>query len=86
MWRVVWEPVLLFLSPFIAYAGLLVLRRLPPFSSRHWTQGMVSMLTLAGLFAAVLFMLAYGLLAERHTGAYLPAHIENGRVVPGRME
>lgn len=86
MWRVLWEPVLLFLAPFIAYASLLLLRRTAPFSSRHWTQGTVSMLTLAGLAAAVVFMLAYGLLAERHKGAYVPAHIENGRLVPGRME
>ncbi len=86
MWRVVWEPVLLFLAPFIAYVGLLLLRRAAPFSSRHWTQGTVSMLTLAGLAAAIIFVLAYGILAERHKGAYVPAHIENGRVVPGRME
>ncbi|MGB8277324.1 MAG: DUF6111 family protein [Methylovirgula sp.] len=86
MWRVLWEPVLLFLAPFIAYAGLLLLRRTAPFSSRHWTQGTVSMLTVAGLAAAIVFMLAYGLLAERHKGAYVPAHIENGRLVPGRIE
>lgn len=86
MWRIFWEPALLFLSPFIAYAVLLVLRRNGPFSRRHWTQGTVSMLTLVGLAAAVVFMLAYGLLAERHQGGYVPAHIENGQVVPGRME
>ena len=86
MWRIFWEPALLFLSPFIAYAALLALRRTAPFSSRHWTQGTVSMLTLFGLAAAVVFMLAYGLLAERHKGDYVPAHIENGQVVPGRME
>jgi hypothetical protein len=86
MWRVLWEPALLFLSPFIAYAGLLLLRRTAPFSRQHWTQGTVSMLTLAGLAAAIVFMLAYGLFAERHKGDYVPAHIENGQVVPGRME
>ncbi len=86
MWRVIWEPALLFLSPFIVYVILLVLRRTAPFSSRHWTQGTVSMLTLAGLAAAVVFMLAYGLLAKRHMGGYVPAHIENGQIVPGRME
>jgi len=86
MWRVLWEPVLLFLSPFIAYAGLLLLRRITPFSARQWTQGTVSTLTLSGLALAIVFMLGYGLFAERHKGAYVPAHIENGRIVPGRMQ
>lgn len=86
MWRVLWEPALLFLSPFIAYAGLLLLRRIMPFSSRHWTLGTVSSLTLCGLAFAIVFMLGYGLFAERHKGAYVPAHIENGQVVPGRMQ
>jgi hypothetical protein len=43
-------------------------------------------LTLAGLSAAIVFMVFYGLLAERHHGAYVPAHIENGRLVPGHIE
>jgi len=86
MWRVLWEPALLFLLPFIAYAGLLFLRRVAPFSSAYWTRGTVSVLTLAGLAAAIIFMLVYGFLAERHKGTYVPAHIEDGRLVPGRME
>lgn len=86
MWRVIWQPALLFLTPFIGYAVLLILRRTAPFSSRHWTQGTISILTLAGLAAAIAFMLTYGLLVERHKGTYVPAHIENGRLVPGRME
>jgi amino acid transporter len=86
MWRVIWEPALLFLAPFIVYVGILLLRRRAPFSRRHWARGTVSVLTLVGLAAAIVFMLAYGLLAERYKGAYVPAHIENGRLVPGRME
>ena len=86
MWRIIWEPALLFLSPFIAYTLLLILRRTAPFSSGHWSPGTVSMLTLGGLAAAVVFMLAYGLLAKRHMGDYVPAHIENGQLIPGRMQ
>jgi hypothetical protein len=86
MWRDLWEPALLFFTPFIAYAGLLLLRRAAPFSSKHWTQGTVSTLTLCGLAIAIVFMLGYGLFAERHKGAYVPAHIENGQIVPGHME
>jgi len=86
MWRVLWRPALLFLLPFIAYAVLLVLRRTTPFASRNWSQGTVSTLTLVGLLAAVIGMLAFGIFAERHLGAYVPAHIENGVLVPGHME
>jgi hypothetical protein len=31
-------------------------------------------------------MLILGVLAPRHSGAYVPAHIENGTLVPGRIE
>lgn len=86
MWRVIWKPLLLFLLPFIGYAALLVLRRTPPFASRNWSRGTVSRLTLAGLFAAIVGVFLFGVFAERHYGAYVPAHIEDGAVVPGHME
>jgi hypothetical protein len=86
MWRVLWRPALLLLLPFMAYAGLLALRRTTPFASRNWSQGTVSTLTLVGLLAAVIGMLAFGIFAERHLGAYVPAHIDNGVLVPGHME
>lgn len=86
MWRVIWRPALLFLLPFLAYAVLLVMRRTTPFASRNWSQGTVSTLTLAGLLIAVVGMLLFGVFAERHLGAYVPAHIENGTLVPGRMQ
>jgi hypothetical protein len=43
-------------------------------------------LTLLGLVIAVIGMFAFGIFADRHLGAYVPAHIENGVVVPGRMQ
>jgi len=86
MWRVIWRPVLLFLLPFIGYAVLLVLRRTTPFASRNWSQGTVSTLTLAGLLAAVIGVFLFGVFTQRHLGAYVPAHIVNGTLVPGHME
>jgi len=86
MWRVIWRPDLLFLLPFIGYAVLLVLRRTTPFASRNWSQGTVSTLTLAGLLAAVIGVFLFGVFAQRHLGAYVPAHIVNGTLVPGHME
>jgi hypothetical protein len=86
MWRALLEPVLLFLSPFLAYALVLGLRRRYPLGSDHWTQGAVSTLGLIGLVLAVAGMLFLGIFAERHVGGYVPAHIENGKLVPGRIQ
>ena len=86
MVRVLLEPALFFLSPFIAYALYLIIRRRYPFTLDHWGGSSVAMLTLCGLVIAILGVLALGLFAERHQGAYVPAHLEKGRLVPGHME
>jgi protein-S-isoprenylcysteine O-methyltransferase Ste14 len=86
MLRVILEPALLFLSPFAAYLIYLYLRRRYPFVVDHWTRGTVSTLTLAGLAIAVAGLFLLGFFSERHEGAYAPAHIENGRLIPGHME
>jgi hypothetical protein len=86
MWRAILEPALLFVSPFAAYTVYLVLRRNYPFAMEHWTKSAVSTLTLAGLVFAVTGMIAFGVFAPRHVGAYVPAHIENGKLVPGHMQ
>jgi hypothetical protein len=86
MWRFMIEPALLFLSPFAFYAASLMLRRTPPFTGDAWSRGTVSWLTLAGLVVAISGMILVGVYAERHSGAYVPAHIENGKLVPGKLD
>ncbi|MGH6830612.1 MAG: DUF6111 family protein [Methylocella sp.] len=86
MWRAILEPALLFALPFAVYTIYLVLRQSYPFAMEHWTKGAVSTLTLAGLVIAVTGMIAFGIFAPRHVGGYVPAHIENGKIVPGRMK
>jgi Family of unknown function (DUF6111) len=86
MWRAILEPALLFASPFLAYAVYLALRRNYPLALEHWSKSAVSTLTLAGLVLALGGMLAFGIFAPRHEGAYIPAHIEGGKVVPGRIQ
>ncbi len=85
MWRVILEPLLLFATPFVAYALFHLLLRRWPFVSDLWTRGTVSTLTIAGLAVAIVGMVMLGASA-RSTGVYVPAHIENGRLVPGRFE
>lgn len=86
MWRAILEPVLLFASPFIAYAAYLILRRKYPFALEHWTKSSISTLTLIGLVAAASGILAFGIFAPRHRGAYVPAHVEDGKIAPGHWE
>jgi hypothetical protein len=43
-------------------------------------------MTLLGLAAAVLGLVAVNAFAPRGRGVYVPAHVENGILVPGRIE
>lgn len=86
MSRAVLESLALFLSPFAVYVVYLLLRARWPLEVDHWTTGRVSLLTLIGLAAAVLGFVALSLFAPRGQGVYVPAHVENGVLVPGRFE
>jgi hypothetical protein len=86
MWRAILEPALLFGSPFAAYAIYLALRLKYPFEVEHWSRSAVSTLALTGLAIAVIGVFAIGIFAERGQGAYVPAHIKNGQIVPGRIQ
>jgi len=86
MLRAILEPVALFLTPFIAFAIYLILRARYPLAIEHWSRGRVSTMTLAGLFIAVLGMVLLGLYAPRGRGVYVPAHVENGQLVPGHIQ
>jgi hypothetical protein len=86
MLRALLEPVALFLAPFIAFALYLALRARYPLAVEHWTRGRVSTLTLTGLVIAALGMFLFGLAAPRGHGTYVPAHVENGQLIPGHIE
>jgi hypothetical protein len=86
MGRTVLEPLAFFLSPFAVYALYLTLRARYPLEVEHWTRGRVSALSLIGLAAAVLGLVAINTFAPRGRGVYIPAHEENGVLVPGRIE
>ena len=79
------ETALFFSAPFTLYALFHLLQMRWPFVAEFWHKGVVSTLTIAGLLFAVAGMLFVGL-GPRQQGTYIPAHIENGRLVPGRFE
>ncbi len=86
MAREVLEPLALFLAPFAAYALYLLLRARYPLEVEHWTGFRVSVMTLIGLAAAVLGLVLLDAFAPRGQGVYVPAHEQNGVLVPGRFE
>jgi hypothetical protein len=86
MGRTVLEPLVFFLSPFVVYAIYLSLCARYPLEVGHWTRGRVSAMTLVGLAAAVLGLVAVDAFAPRGRGVYVPAHVENGMLVQGRFE
>ena len=85
MWRAYLDTILLFALPFVLYAVFHLLLLRWPFVASLWTRGRVSSLAIAGLVLAVIGILSLGL-GSRETGAYVPAHIENGRLAPGHFE
>jgi heme/copper-type cytochrome/quinol oxidase subunit 1 len=84
MTRAILQELVLFLLPFVAFALYLVIRRRNPLLWSHWSNQSV-WLVIAGLACVVVSLLTAGLLADRQTGAYVPSHVENGRVVPGQF-
>jgi Family of unknown function (DUF6111) len=86
MLRAILEPLGLFLIPFAAFAIYLLLRLRYPLAIEHWTRGRVSTMTLIGLAIAVVGLFTFGISAPRGHGTYVPAHVENGQLVPGRIQ
>jgi Family of unknown function (DUF6111) len=86
MWRAVVESLGLFFAPFLLFAIYLVLRLRYPLAVEHWTRGRVATLILIGLAAAVAGLVGLISTAPRGQGVYVPAHVENGVLVPGRIE
>ncbi len=84
MIRPILIELLLFLTPFAAYAFLLWARNHGVFDLESWPLRTVAALTVT----ALLLMGASAIIAAQFSGAppgstYVPAHVENGRLVPG---
>ncbi|HEY5048115.1 MAG TPA: DUF6111 family protein [Rhizomicrobium sp.] len=81
--RLLLPRLLLFLLPFILYyVFLFFTRRLPARTLTPWT-----LLAIAGLALVAASFVYLGLTEGDSTrGAYVPAHVVDGRVVPGHVE
>jgi len=86
MLRAAFESIGLFLLPFLAFAVYLILRLRYPLAVEHWTRGRMATLTLVGLVAVLAGLIALGFTGRRGKGLYVPAHVENGVLIPGHIE
>jgi hypothetical protein len=84
MIRPVLTEIGIFLIPFAVYALFLVATRAGVFASSSWPVHLIARLVLGALSLVVFsfIMLAHFSGAPPHS-TYVPAHIENGRLVPG---
>ena len=80
------EVGLPFLLPFAGYVLFLVFKSRYPFMASAWTRGPVAVLVVSGLTLAVVALLLAGLFGPRAHGRYRPAHLDNGVLIPGRLE
>jgi hypothetical protein len=79
------EELSLFFLPFALFFVFLVATKREAFAPEHW-RGARGWLAIAGVGLAIAGLLAETLWLDRQTGIYRPAHLENGRLVPGRFE
>ena len=86
MIRVLPRLLVFFLVPFLLYLLWLAARWENPLVVERWTRKVLVPLSLAGLGCVLAGLVVIGVTAPRYEGGYLPAHVEDGRVVPGRMK
>ena len=82
------RPVLtelgIFLIPFVAYALFLIATRSGVLASSSWPVHLVAKLVLGSLLLVIIsFVLLAHFSGAPPDSTYIPAHIENGRLVPG---
>jgi hypothetical protein len=84
MIRAIAEAILVFLVPFVLFGIVLALTGRNPLQRDLWTERRLILAAL-GLGCVILVFVVGGILGDRPTGAYVPAHMEDGRLVPGRF-
>ena len=86
MIRVALFQLMLFLLPFIVYFGFLYLRRQQEEAEGIWHDVPLFYLTMAGCALIALGFIGFASFSGAPTDAeYVPAIIEDGKIVPGKM-
>jgi len=84
MIRPILTEVGLFVTPFVLYAAFLLATRAGMLQSAAWTMPRLAALVIASLVLVVGSFLILAQFSGAPPGStYVPAHIENGKFVPG---
>ena len=87
MVRYIAIDLVFFLLPFAAYAAWLYFTRGSARNSNDWQVRTVAYLSLAGAGLLIVAILAFTSFSQAPPdGVYVPAHVEDGRIVPGHIE
>lgn len=85
MIRPLFTELSLFFAPFLLYAAYLVATRASVNDPQEWTWRIVGWLSLAGLILVMVSFLFLATFSGVPPGSdYQPAHLENGKLVPGK--
>jgi uncharacterized protein DUF6111 len=84
MIRPVLTELAIFLIPFVAYAIFLIATRAGVFASSSWPAHLIAKLVLGSLLLVVIsFVLLAQFSGAPPDSTYVPAHMENGKLVDG---
>jgi hypothetical protein len=87
MVRPLLTEIALFLAPFVAYAVFLWATRAGVLDPESWSRPRIAWLTISAL---VLLLGSFFVLAQfdhsRPGSTYVPAHVEDGKLVPGEAK
>ena len=84
MIRPVLTELAIFLIPFVAYALFLIATRSGVLASSSWPVHLVAKLVLGSLLLVIIsFVLLAHFSGAPPDSTYIPAHLENGKLVPG---
>jgi hypothetical protein len=84
MIRPILTEIAIFLIPFVAYALFLIATRAGVFASASWPAHLVAKLVLGSLLLVVIsFVLLAQFSGAPPDSTYVPAHLEDGKLVDG---
>lgn len=87
MARTVLIEALLFISPFAIYAMVLYATSRDAREAEYWTMRILGVLASIGLVLVIIGLIFFAHFGGAPPGAeYEPAHMENGKLVPGRLK
>lgn len=87
MGRIVFELSGFFFLPFLCYAAFLIWQERHPRAARRiLTRKALQVQALIGLIFVAGALLIVGLTDRQSTGAYVPAVVKDGKLIPGRVE